>query len=31
MAKDLKFQCRFKIHNTELKLTEDYSLETTLA
>ena len=31
MAKDFKFQYRFKIHNTELSLTEDYSLGTILA
>ena len=31
MAKDFKFQYRFKIHNIELNLTEDYSLETVLA
>ena len=30
MAKILKFQYRFKIHNTELNLTEDYSLKTIL-
>ena len=29
--KILKFQYRFKIRNTELSLTEDYSLETILA
>ena len=31
MAKDFKFQYRFKIHNSEVILTEDYSLETILA
>ena len=31
MAKDFKFQYRFKIYNIELNLTEDYSLETILA
>ena len=31
MAKDFKFQYRFKMHNTELDLTEDYSRETVLA
>ena len=31
MAKDFKFQHRFKIQNIELNLTEDYSLETILA
>ena len=29
--KILRFQYRFKMHNTELNLTEDYSLETILA
>ena len=31
MAKDFNFQYRFKIHNTELSLAEDSSLETFLA
>ena len=31
MAKDFKFQYRFKIHNTEVKLIEDYQFETNLA
>ena len=31
MAKNLKFQYSFQIHNTKLSLTEDYSLETILA
>ena len=31
MAKGFKFQYRFKIHNVELNLTEDYSFDTILA
>ena len=31
MAKDFEFQYRFKMHNTELDLTEDYPLEAILA
>ena len=31
VEKYFKFQSRFKIHNTELDLSEDYSFETILA
>ena len=31
MAKDFNFEYKFKIHNSEINLTEGYSLETIFA